>query len=64
MWALIEQIRQLLFDQSVLGNPAPPALIPKITLRHCQRFFYPSVSQLELRFAGDRLESLSLELSR
>jgi hypothetical protein len=63
MWALIEQIRQLLFDQSVLGNPTPPALIPKHALRLCQRLFYPSVSRLELRFAGDRLESLFLEFS-
>ncbi len=45
MWALIEQIRQLLFDQSVLGNPAPPAPIPTHALRLCQRLFYPSVSQ-------------------
>jgi hypothetical protein len=63
MWALIEQIRQLLFDQSVLGNPAPPPLISKHALRLCQRLFYPSVSQLELRFTGDRLKSLFLEFS-
>jgi len=63
MWALIEQIRHLLFDQSVLGNPAPPAPIPKHALRLCQRIYYPSVSQLELRFAGNRLESLFLEFS-
>jgi hypothetical protein len=64
IWALIERIRQLLFARSLLGNPAPPALIPKHALRLCQRLFYPSVSELDIRFAGDRPECFFLEFSR
>jgi hypothetical protein len=43
MWALIEQLRQLSFAQSMFGNPEPLALIPKHALRLCEYLSYPGV---------------------
>jgi len=51
-------MRQLSIALGAFGNPAPPAPTSKHALRLCQRLFYPSVGQLDLRFADDRPECL------